>query len=144
MAYVLVKYFHIVSILVLMASLAIEHTLLKPSLAPADLRRLAITDMVYGIAAITVLVAGLGLWFAVGKDAAFYTGNPVFHAKVGLFILVGLLSIYPTVFFIRNRRSQAPVIVLPKAIIMLVRVELLLMLVIPLLAVLMAQGYGLK
>ena len=31
------------------------------------------------------------------KGPAFYLHNPVFHAKVGAFLLVGVLSILPTV-----------------------------------------------
>lgn len=32
-------------------------------------------------------------------------GNSLFHAKLGLFILVGLLSILPTVVFIKWRKT---------------------------------------
>lgn len=142
MAYVLVKYIHIAGIMVLAASLALEHMLVKTSMTPTELRRIAIADMVYGLSAAIVLAAGLVLWFGVGKGSAFYTHNPIFHAKVGTFILVGLASIYPTVFFARHRKATQPLVIVPPSVMMTVRVQLLLVLLLPLLAVLMAQGYG--
>lgn len=39
------------------------------------------------------------------KGAAFYHHNPRFHAKFGLFVLIALLSILPTVRFLRWRRT---------------------------------------
>jgi putative membrane protein len=111
-------------------------------------RSLMITDIAYGICAGLVLLTGAArlLWF--GKGTAYYLGNSLFHAKVGLFILTALLSILPTwVFFNwRNavRAGQAPT-PSPRQIKLVtwsIRLELLLLLVIPLLAALMARGYG--
>lgn len=144
MAYVVLKYLHIIAAMTLFATLVIEHMFLKREMSPRELARIATVDMIYGLSAGVVLIAGLLLWFVVGKPPAFYSLNPVFHSKVALFVLVGLLSIYPTVFFIKNRRATTPVVELPKSIIMIVRFELLLLLLIPLLAVIMAQGYGLS
>lgn len=143
MDYVFVKYLHILAVLVLFSTLVLEHLFTKAGLDADARTRLARIDMIYGIAAGVVLIAGLLMWFAVGKDAEFYSYNPVFYAKVGLFVLVGLISIYPTVFFIRHRQSTDATIAVPRSVIMAIRVELLLMLIIPLLAVAMAQGYGL-
>ena len=86
------------------------------------------------------------LWF--GKGAAYYMGNSLFHAKLGLFILVGLLSILPTVVFFKWRGAvKAAQVPAPSARQVRletwsIRLELLLLLVIPLLAALMARGYG--
>jgi putative membrane protein len=33
------------------------------------------------------------------------SNNPAFHAKIGWFVLVGLVSIWPTIVFIRWRKS---------------------------------------
>ncbi|MGE8405403.1 MAG: DUF2214 family protein, partial [Delftia tsuruhatensis] len=92
MATAFVAYLHYLSVFALFALLSIEHVLFK---APLDLpraRSLMITDLAYGICAVLVLVTGAArvLWF--GKGTAYYLGNSLFHAKVGLFILVGLLS----------------------------------------------------
>lgn len=144
MIYILIKYFHIVSIFVFFSALVLEHFLLKRELSLIEVKKLAIVDAIYGASAIAVLLAGLLLWFAVGKASGFYSANPIFHIKVALFVLVGLLSIYPTVFFIKQRKSTATSISVPASMIMMVRLELLLLLLIPLFAVLMAQGYGLQ
>jgi putative membrane protein len=143
MAYIFVKYIHIVGIMVFVSSLVLEHMLIKPKMSPTEIGKVAIVDLVYGVSATTVLIAGLLLWFVVGKGANFYTPNPVFHAKVGIFVLVALISIYPTIFFIKNRRSTLQLVSMPKSIVMIVRFELLMVLLLPLLAVLMAQGYSL-
>lgn len=143
MDYVAVKYLHMIGILVLFASLVLEHSLLRPQVSAATLRKLAIIDGIYGLSALIILVAGLLLWFQVGKGSAFYTPNHIFHLKLGLFILVGLASIYPTAFFLKHRKTQAESIAIPNVIIMIVRCEMLAILLLPLLAVMMAQGLGL-
>ena len=79
----------------------------------------------------------------VGKPVAFYSHNPVFHAKLGLFGLIGIVSIYPTIFFARNKKGgPADTVRLPSAVIWSVRLELLLLLAMPLRATLMARGIG--
>jgi putative membrane protein len=142
MEYIFVKYIHFAGLLLLVSTLALEHFLVKPKMSPDEFRKLALVDMIYGISSLIVLAAGLTLWFVVGKGASFYTANPIFHIKLSLFVLVGLLSVYPTVFFIRNRTSTQTLIEVPAKIVMIIRTELLLVFVIPLLAVLMAQGVG--
>ncbi len=143
MAYIFVKYLHIVAIMVFVSALVLEHVLMKPKMSSAEMGRVAITDFVYGMSATVIFITGLVLWLAVGKGSDFYSSNPVFHAKVTIFVLVALVSVYPTIFFIKNRRSSSQVVLLPKPIVMMVRFELLMVLLLPLLAVLMAQGYGL-
>ena len=143
MSEIIIRYCHFIAFMVLTAMLVAEHLLLKKRLTADEVRRLAIVDLVYGIAATVALVAGLALWFWVGKPAEFYTRNGIFHTKVTLFIVMALISIYPTVFFIRNWRARVPALDVPKGIIMAIRAELALLLVIPLLAVLMARGIGL-
>jgi putative membrane protein len=143
MDYLLIKYLHILGILVLFATLVLQHTLLKPEMRADDLQRLAKIDRLYGISALVVLIAGLLLWFMVGKDASFYTKNPIFHIKVTLFVVVGILSIFPTLFFAKQAKSSAASITVPTKIVIFIRIELLLLLVIPLLAVLMTNGVGL-
>jgi putative membrane protein len=144
----IVAYLHYLSIFALFALLSIEHVLFKAPLDLSRARSLMITDIAYGICAGLVLLTGAArlLWF--GKGTAYYLGNSLFHAKVGLFILTALLSILPTwVFFNwRNavRAGQAPT-PSPRQIKLVtwsIRLELLLLLVIPLLAALMARGYG--
>lgn len=148
MAAALVAYLHYLSIFALFALLSIEHVLFKAPLDLSRARSLMITDIAYGICAGVVLATGVArvLWFA--KGTGYYLGNSLFHAKVGLFILVGLLSILPTyVFFNWRNAVQAGQVPEPsprqlRLVTWSIRLELLLLLVIPLLAALMARGYG--
>ncbi len=141
---IILRYVHFVSIFAIVGSLASEHLILKKELTRAEIGRLARIDAVYGIAAVTLLIAGLTLWLgSVGKPAVYYTKNWVFHTKLTLFLMVGLLSIYPTIFFIKNRKGNfEEIVAVPKIIFMMLRMELLLLLIIPLLAGLMSIGVG--
>jgi putative membrane protein len=60
-----------------------------------------------------------------------------------LFVLIGILSIYPTVFFLKNRKGDPlEEVAVPKGIFWALRLELLLLVIIPILAGLMAKGIG--
>ena len=136
-----VRYFHFLAIFAMFALLTCEHLLLKGRLPAQIMQKLAIIDVAYGMSAIVVLLCGLSLWFLVGKPPGFYNHNWILHAKVGLFVLVGLISIIPTIFILKHRKTNTDVDV-PKHIVMCIRIELLLLCIIPLLAVLMANGVG--
>jgi len=141
---IFLRYVHFICIFIIFSTLVSEHLLLKKELARQEIGRLAKIDAVYGIAALALLSAGLTLWLgSVGKPAVYYSKNWVFHTKLTLFLLVGLLSIHPTVFFIRNRKgSPEETIQIPKSVFMALRAELALLVIIPLLAGLMAKGVG--
>ena len=140
---VIVRYLHFLGIIILSATLVSEHILLSIDTSAQKFRRLAAIDAVFGLSALTVLSAGLLLWFVVGKPSEFYTHNWIFHIKLSLFAVIGCLSVFPTIFFIRNRNSVSSEVVVPKSIVMIVRAELVLLLFIPLCATFMARGYGL-
>jgi len=141
----LLRYFHFVSIFTIVGALVSEHLFLKSSLSRKEIIRLAKIDGMYGFAVLTLLGAGLTLWFGgFGKPTEFYSENPVFHLKLALFVAIGLLSIYPTVFFIKNRKGKPDdIVVVPKVIFWLIRLELILLFLIPILAGMMAKGIGL-
>ncbi len=136
-----IRYFHFLGIFAMFALLTVQHMLLKGQVAAGGMKKIAGIDAAYGASALVVLLCGLGLWLWVGKPAGFYSHNWVFHTKVTLFVLIGILSIIPTMFILKNRKKATAVDV-PKYIVMLIRVELLLLCIIPLLAVLMANGVG--
>lgn len=143
-AEIILRYLHFISIFTIVGALTSEYLFLKKELLRSEIRRLARIDAVYGIAALTLLGAGLTLWLgSVGKPAVFYSKNWIFHTKISLFLIVGLLSIYPTVFFLKNRKgADNEMVDVPKAVFRMLRLELLLLLIIPLLAGLMSRGVG--
>ena len=144
MSEVLVRYMHFLGIISLGSALVSQHILLNIPADAKKLKRLAIVDAWFGISALVVLTAGLLLWFVVGKPADFYSQNWIFHLKVTVFFLIGLLSIYPTLFFVRNRNKDAFSVAIPKSVIIVNRIELTLLVAMPLFATLMAHGYGLR
>jgi putative membrane protein len=125
-------------------SLVSEHLLLKKTLSRSEIERLAQIDGVYGLAVLILLGVGMTLWLGgYGKPTDFYSSNALFHTKLTLFIIIGILSIYPTVFFIKNKNGdQQENIHVPKSIFWMLRLELLLLFIIPILAGLMAKGIG--
>lgn len=143
MLYLVFRYLHFIAIFGLAGALVIENMAIKPTINGEDARNLAKVDAVYGACAFLVFTFGLVLWLWVGKPAEFYTDNSLFQIKVALFVLIALLSIYPTLFFIKYRKSEAPEIAVPKPILTLLKIELFVLLVIPILAYLMARGIDL-
>ena len=143
-AEILVRYFHFISIFVMVSAVVVEHALIKDRMSGKELRRFMNFDAVYGIAALLTVGMGLWLWFGVGKPADWYTKNWIFHMKVTLFVVAGLLSIIPTVRMnrLRKKTASSELVDIPKAVVMVIRVELLLFFLIPLLATLMAKGIG--
>ncbi|MDH4583807.1 DUF2214 family protein [Pseudomonas sp. BN415] len=148
MGQAIAAYLHFLSIFVLFALLVLEHRLFKLPLDLERARSLVRVDIAYGLAAGAVLATGLArvVWYGKGLD--YYLGNAMFHAKMGLFVLIALLSSFPTFVFLNWRNTlsagQVPEISpgKAKAVIMVIRLELLLALILPLLAVLMARGFG--
>lgn len=143
MAFVITKYLHFLGILTLFAVCLLEHQLLAPRLPRSTIQRLMRVDGLFGLAALVVLLSGLGMALWLAKPLDYYLGNWVFHLKFTLFILIGLISAYPTLYFLRNRKGDPEEkVALPAAIRQVIRLELLGILCLPLLGVLMANGYG--
>jgi len=139
------RYFHFISIFTIVSCLVAEHLLLEKEMTPLQFKKVSRVDAVYGFAAVTLLTAGLTLWLgSFGKAAEFYSKNWIFHLKLTLFIVIGILSIYPTVFFIKAAKKTEAKITVPKSVFWLIRIEIILVFIIPILAGLMAKGIGLN
>ena len=75
----------------------------RPLDRPA-LRRAFAADGAWGVAALLWLATGLWRWFgSTEKSAGYYVRNSVFHAKLGLFLLILILEIWPMITLIRWR-----------------------------------------
>ena len=146
MTYILIKYLHFIGIFLVVGSLFTEAWMLKPKMNRAQLKVLGNIDGIYGLASIITVAAGLILWLSdIGKPVEFYNENGLVYLKLGIFTLVGLLSIYPTVFFARQKQSKKnpdaeEEVQIPKHIKTVVIVELILVFTIPFWAAMMAQG----
>jgi putative membrane protein len=96
---------HHITVFGLVALLAMEWVMLRD--ATVDPARLTKVDAGYGLVAGLAVVIGICRVIWGGKGWAFYEANPFFWAKMGLFVLMALVSIGPTLLFIRWRRAAA-------------------------------------
>jgi len=145
---VLFAFLHHLAAFTLVSAIAIEFMLLRGELTLWSARRLQVVDMILGIAAVVLLVVGLGRVFWFEKGAAYYFHNHAFLTKFSLFILVALLSIVPTIEFLSWRtavgQGEVPVVAAPKLkrMRMIVHIELAAIAIILLCAAIMAKGGG--
>src|ERR1700720_2222636 len=110
----LFAFLHHLCAFTLVAAVAIELTLIRQELTLASARRLQVTDLVLGIAAGALLVVGLLRGFFFEKGAEYYFHSHAFLTKFSLFIVIGLLSIIPTMEFLSwggaIKAGQVPVV----------------------------------
>jgi putative membrane protein len=143
---VLFAFLHHLAAFTLVAAIALEFVLLRGELTVWSARRLQVADMVLGMAAAVLLAVGLArvVWFE--KGAAYYFSSHAFLTKFALFIIVGILSVVPTIEFLSWRKAveagQVPVVAAGKLrrIRMIVHIELAAIVVILLCAAIMAKG----
>lgn len=140
-------FLHFTAILLVAGFLVAEAMLLRGDLGSRDVTALVRSDIGYAISAVLVLATGLARTLFGAKGWAFYADNPLFWAKLGLFLAIGLISIRPTLVFLRWRRAaRGAGFSVPaaetKSARRTVLVELHLLALLPLAAVLMARGIG--
>ena len=85
----------------LSACLIYEFVAFRQGLGVDEARRIQRVDLWYGVSAGLLIAVGLLRVFYFEKGAAFYAANLMFWVKMALFVIVGLLSIYPTIRYIK-------------------------------------------
>lgn len=112
-------------------------------------RLLGMIDLGYALALIASLATGLARALYYGQTAAFYAANRLFWLKIALFLLVCAVAIVPSLQYVRwNREARSSPSFAPLSR-ELDRVRagiafgLGLWLILPLIAILVARGYGL-
>jgi len=133
-------FLHHLAAFALVAGIVVEFVVIRDELNVRNARRLARADLVVGISAGVLLVVGWLRVFYFEKGTAFYFHNTAFIAKMALFVVLALLSLYPTMKFLSWRRGIDPAAV-PK-IRLVLHLELVGVLLILLCAALMARGIG--
>lgn len=137
---------HLLLVLALVVGILVILLASAEQVSPQDLLAIKRVYKLTGASLVLVAIAGMILWLWVGKPAAFYSNNPVFHAKLGLFLLLGALFSYNAyrVHHLQGAQATDPETQIPlgnthrrlqKALIPL-------LIVIPVLAYLMARGVG--
>jgi putative membrane protein len=140
---------HHLAIFTLAAILAAELAILTMDVDAKAIQRLARIDTGYGLSATIVVIVGVArvIWGAKGYE--YYMANYVFWTKMALFLVVGLLSVPPTIRYLAwgrrlradpSFRPGAPEIASLRAHLW---AEAAFFLAIPVAAAAMARGYGL-
>jgi putative membrane protein len=141
-------FLHHLAAFTVVATLAVEVAMFKPPLTVQQARRLQRTDLIFGLAALAVLAVGLLRVVYFEKPPAYYGHDLYFLVKLGAFLAAGLISIYPTITFLRWNaalKSGSPPEMSAqrtRRVRMCLMLELTLIVVILLCAALMARGAG--
>lgn len=141
-------FLHHVAAFGLVSALTVEVVLLGGEITLNSARRLQRADMALGLSAGVLLVVGLARVFFFEKGAAYYFHSGPFMAKLTLFFVVGLLSIFPTLVFLswrkatREGRAPSPDPAQIRVLRRVVHAELAAVVLIVLFAALMARGIG--
>jgi putative membrane protein len=144
----ILAYLHYIAIFTLVAFLAVEVLLIRGRLDAAAIRLLGRVDIFYFGAAMVVLVTGFLRLVFGAKGADFYLSAWPIYVKLGLFVAIAVISVIPTLAFIRWRRflDHDPAWQVPAAerrrMRRLVMIEIHLAALIPAFAVIMSRGFG--
>ena len=142
----LFAFLHHIAAFALFAALVVQLISLRGTLTLERARTLQRADMILGGAAGVLLVVGLIRVFYFEKGYYYYFHSHSFLTKFGLFIVLSLLSIIPTLEFLRWRAAvkagQVPTVAEAKlkSIRSIVHYELVGVVLIILFAALMAKG----
>lgn len=139
---------HHLLIFALAGVIAYEFAVVRQSMTAADIVRVGKVDLWYGILAGLILIVGFARAVYAAKGWDYYSHNHFFWAKIGTFALVGILSIWPTIQFIRWRGAlkNDPAAMPTGGAIATARrfiwLEVILFALIPVFAAAMARGFG--
>lgn len=97
---------HHLAVFLLVGVFFAEFVLLRPGIAGARLRQLGMLDGAYGALAGIVVVIGVIRVIFGNAGWEFYVGNWAFWLKMAAFVVVGLLSIPPTLRILAWNRSM--------------------------------------
>lgn len=95
---------HHVVFLGLIVMLAMQRALLKTD--PLPIPRIAKLDIGYGATAGLMVLVGIARVIWGEKGWAYYAGNHLFWGKMGLFALIAIASIRPTLIYLKWRKAQ--------------------------------------
>lgn len=83
-----------------------EFVVVRRGMGAAAAARVAPIDVWYGIFAALILIVGFSRAIFAAKGWAYYSHNAFFWAKIGTFLVIALLSVPPTLAFMRWRRTD--------------------------------------
>jgi putative membrane protein len=144
----ILAYLHFTAIILLFSFLTVEIVMMRGALDARSVRLLGRVDIWYFASGIGALVTGLARLVAGAKDADFYLSAWPIYVKIGLFVTIAVISVFPTLTFIhwRRRYDHEPSWQVPAAerarLRRFIMIEVHLAALIPLVAVFMSRGFG--
>lgn len=138
-------YLHYLGFMLAFAAVTVEFFNFKKEMTLDEAKKVAFADGAYGIAALVILVTGILRVLYFGKGTDYYLSNPFFQAKIAVFIILSLLSLYPTFTFILwfkdLQKGQTPQVEISKVNLIsgMIKGELFCFILLPLLAAIMAR-----
>jgi putative membrane protein len=134
---------HHLFIFSLFAILIAELVGVRRGMDAATVRRIQMIDNWYGVLAAVILIVGFSRATFAAKGWAYYEHNAFFWAKITTFVVIALLSIPPTVAFLRWRRQDAsPADAAVAKVLTYLWIQVALFPLLPAFAAAMARGYG--
>jgi putative membrane protein len=139
----LLAYLHYFAIFAVFVTLSLELVLCKGAIDNATVRRLGHYDAAFAVSAMLALATGFLRAVYGVKGWGWYAENPFFWVKVGTFAVIGLISIVPTIAFLRwKKQNVAPTAEQTARVRKYIAWETFLLPILPLCAVLMARAIG--
>jgi putative membrane protein len=134
---------HHLLIFVLFGVLTAELVLVRPNLDSLTITRTARIDLWYGVVA--GAIAGVGFVRAIfaAKGWAYYEHDTFFWAKITTFVVIAILSVPPTLKYLRWQRSASvPTNAEIAGVQRFLWAEVILFALLPIFAAAMARGFG--
>jgi putative membrane protein len=133
---------HHLIIFALFGILAAELVLVARGIS-LDVAKLSRVDSWYGALAGAIVIVGFSRAIFAAKGWAYYSHNAFFWAKIATFVLVALLSVPPTLQYLKWRRNgEAPSHADVGRVRRFLYAEVFLFAFLPIFAAAMARGYG--
>lgn len=108
---------HLVAILTFVVFLSSQAALCRTEwMNAAVVERLARLDVIYGVAAVLMIVSGLARLFWGIKGLSWYVSQPLFHIKITIVVAMAVLSIWPSIMFRRWLRHLRETGAMPDAL----------------------------
>jgi putative membrane protein len=139
---------HLVAVGVAAGLLMTEYWLCRRPPDRLQARLLGMVDLGYALALIASLATGLARALYYGQDGAYYLANRLFWLKIALFVLICAVAVGPSIQYLRWHRQArsepafAPLTREVERVRAGIAFGLGLWLVVPLLGILVARGYG--
>lgn len=134
---------HHLLIFALFGVLVAELVLVRPGLDRSAIMRTTSIDLWYGVLAALIVIVGFARAIFAAKGWNYYEHNLFFWLKIGTFVLIALLSVPPTIRYLRWRSAAS----LPSegevnGMRRILWAEVALFALLPIFAAAMARGFG--